>query len=166
MLASVHRLRIFPRRRADAAACAVRSHAAARWPRPPPSRGTPLSCLDRGDRLASACKLALGDTHPLTDVCRRQRRSELSLADCGRGIGGAEPRRQGVWGIIPPCGNSWRKTSPSLARKGGRGRRLAPHEPYHHHRQIPSTPLPIKPRQRSGATAGVTLVTAGVQGAA
>ena len=115
-------------------------------------RGTPLSRLDRGHRLASACRHTLGDVHLLTDACRRQRRSKLPFADCRRGIGGAEPRRQGVWGNIPPCGNSWRKTSPSLATKGGRGRRLAPHEPYHHLRQTPSTPLPTKPRQRSGAT--------------
>ena len=64
----------------------------------------------------------------------RNRSANQPLADCKPELrrSGAE-ERGGSGGNFPRMRQPWRNTSASFAKKGGRGRRIAPHEPNEPH---------------------------------
>ena len=102
-----------------------------------PRRGSQPVCKSTACRLLTPPRTA-----SIQNVCRLQTSPHphpfKTFADCktliepqrseGRDNKGANRHRGGSGGNFPRMRQPWRNTSASFAKKGGRGRRIAPHE--------------------------------------
>ena len=133
MLASVHRLRIFPRRRADAVACAVRSHSSARSAATAshPLASTRLETFT--DQAATTERRDRAKRH----VCRRSSPNNVRARRNRRG--GASP--SGGLGEFPHVATRGARQVPLSPEKAGEGADLrhmsrttttARHHPHHY----------------------------------
>ena len=87
-----------------------------------PRRGSQPVCKSTACRLLTPLRTA-----SIQNVCRLQALIEPQRSE-GRDNKGANRHRGGSGGNFPRMRQPWRNTSASFAKKGGRGRRIAPHE--------------------------------------
>ena len=87
-----------------------------------PRRGSQPVCKSTACRLFTPPRTA-----SIQNACRLQTLIEPQRSE-GRDNKGANRHRGGSGGNFPRMRQPWRNTSASFAIKGGRGRRIAPHE--------------------------------------
>jgi len=90
-----------------------------------PRRGSQPVCKSTACRLQAPLRTA-----SIQNVRRLQTLIEPQRSE-GRDNKGANRHRGGSGGNFPRMRQPWRNTSASFAKKGGRGRRIAPHESSH-----------------------------------